>query len=208
MPRDGSAEGPPDRSSSGRLQRGVYAKDVILDDHPPARRQRRRRLRLRIRRRHVRPHVDGRADDGLQHVDRGGRARRLRQSGSDDLRLHPRPAVRAAGRRLRSRVRAGGASMASDADASLRRRGRDRRGVDPADGDVGHQPGPVGRDRRADSCRAPTRKRSRSWDFRRGSADEGHADRRRVRRLVHERPALGSAGGGARRCAGITSRRT
>ena len=38
---------------NGQLARGVYAKDVILDDHPPARRERRRRLRLRIRRRHA-----------------------------------------------------------------------------------------------------------------------------------------------------------
>ena len=62
----------------------------------------------------------------------GGRARRLRQSGRDDLRLPARPAVRAAGRG----VRRGGrvvASMASDAGAIVRRRGGDRRGGDPAD---------------------------------------------------------------------------
>ena len=35
----------------GKLAPGVYAKDVILDDHPPARREGRRRLRLRVRRR-------------------------------------------------------------------------------------------------------------------------------------------------------------
>ena len=36
---------------TGRLPHGVYAKDVILDDHPAARREGRRRLRLRVRRR-------------------------------------------------------------------------------------------------------------------------------------------------------------
>ena len=35
----------------GTLAPGVYAKDVILDDHQPARREGRRRLRLRVRRR-------------------------------------------------------------------------------------------------------------------------------------------------------------
>ena len=158
---------------SGRLQRGVYAKDVILDDHPPARRERRRRLRLRIRRRHVRPHVDGRADDGLQHVDRGGRARRLRQPRSDDVRLPARPAVRAAGRSVRPRVRVV-ASMASDPDARYDDEVDDRRGVDRADGDLGHQPGPVGR--RSTSGFRPTRRRRgarRSWTSGAGSRSKG-----------------------------------
>ena len=35
----------------GALGQGVYAKDVILAHHPPARREGRRRLRLRVRRR-------------------------------------------------------------------------------------------------------------------------------------------------------------
>ena len=37
---------------NGQLAPGVYAKDVILRDHPAARRAGRRRLRLRVRRRH------------------------------------------------------------------------------------------------------------------------------------------------------------
>ena len=106
-------------AARGRLREGRDPRD-----HPPARREGRRRLRLRVRRRHDRAHVDGRADDDLQHVDRGGRARRLRQSRPDDVRLPARPAVRAAGRRLRARRARGGASMASDADARVRRRGR------------------------------------------------------------------------------------
>ena len=89
----------------GRLSRGVYAKDVILEHHQAPRRQRRRRLRLRIRRRHDRADDDGRADDDLQHVHRRGRARRVREPRPGDVRLHARPEVRAAGRRLRVRVR-------------------------------------------------------------------------------------------------------
>ena len=88
---------------SGTLAPGVYAKDIILEI---------------IRRLGVnggvgyayeyagdtidRP-VDGRADDDLQHVDRGRRARRLRQPRSDDVRLPARTAVCAAGRGVRQR---------------------------------------------------------------------------------------------------------
>ena len=61
--------------AEGRLRQGRHP-----DDHPAARRARRHRLRVRVRRRRHRAHVDGRADDHLQHVDRGRRARRLRQS--------------------------------------------------------------------------------------------------------------------------------
>ena len=64
----------------GRLPRGVYAKDVILEII--------RRLGIKAgaghaceyRRRHDRSHVDGRAHDHLQHVDRRRRPRRLRES--------------------------------------------------------------------------------------------------------------------------------
>ena len=102
---------------TGQLPPGVYAKDVILDDHPAARRQRRQRLRVRIRRRRHRAHVDGRADDDLQHVDRGRRARRLRQSRRDDVRVSWR-----GGRSRRSgdafeRAKAWWRSIASDRDA-------------------------------------------------------------------------------------------
>ena len=62
-------------------------------------------------------HVDGRADDDLQHVDRGRRARRLREPRRDDVRVPARPAVRAAGRR----VRRGGRVVAVD---GVRRRTR------------------------------------------------------------------------------------
>ncbi len=48
---------------------------------------------------HPRP-VDRGPDDGLQHGDRGGRARRTGRARREDLRLSPRPAAGAAGRRL------------------------------------------------------------------------------------------------------------
>ena len=81
---------------NGALPAGVYAKGRDPDDHPAAGGQRRRRLRLRICRRRHRAHVDGRANDDLQHVHRGRRARRLREPGiappsstSKDVRSRP-----------------------------------------------------------------------------------------------------------------------
>ncbi len=85
VPRPRAAEGAP-HPRHRPLPAGVYAKDVILTIIQRLGVQRRRRLRLRVRRRHDRAHVDGRADDDLQHVDRGRRARRLRQPRRDDLR--------------------------------------------------------------------------------------------------------------------------
>ena len=80
-----AAEGAPHRgqrpAGAGRVREG---RDP--HDHRPARREGRHRLRLRVRRRRDRSHVDGRADDDLQHVDRGRRARRLRESRRDDVR--------------------------------------------------------------------------------------------------------------------------
>ena len=88
-------------------------------------------------------------------------------------------------------------SMASDADARYDDEVTIRRGVDSADRHVGDQPGTVGRDRRADSRRRG-RRGARVHGLPARAAAEGHADRRRVRRLVHERPALGSPGGRTR----------
>ena len=93
---------------TGRLAPGVYAKDVILTIIG--------RLGVKGGNGYAyeyagaghRSHVDGRAHDDLQHVDRGRRARRLRQSGRDDVRVPRRAAVRAVGRRIRARPRRGG----------------------------------------------------------------------------------------------------
>ncbi len=74
----------------GALARGVTAKDMILYLIGQITHRRRHRLLHRIHRR-VRPRaVDGRADDGLQHVDRSRGAGRHDRPGRDDLRLPPR----------------------------------------------------------------------------------------------------------------------
>ena len=118
VPGARSAEGAAHRGQRHGCSRGVYAKDVILDDHPPARRPRRRRLRLRVRRRHARRDDDRRAHDDLQHVDRGRRARRLREPGRHDVRLPARAGrSRRSGRRVRARRRV----VASDGVGRRRR---------------------------------------------------------------------------------------
>ena len=66
---------------AGRLAPGRLREGRDPHDHPDARRQGRRRLRVRVRRRGRLGDVDGRADDALQHVDRGRRARGLREPG-------------------------------------------------------------------------------------------------------------------------------
>ena len=88
-------------------------------DHRPDLHQRRHRLLHRVHRRgHPRPE-HGRADDGLQHVDRGRRPGRPDRPGRDDLRLSARPAVRPAG--FRRRRRAIGRSLPSDPGADYDR---------------------------------------------------------------------------------------
>ena len=90
---------------NGRLAPGVYAKDVILTII--------RRLGVQggvgfayeYGGTHARRDDDRRADDDLQHVDRGRRARRLRQPRRDDVRVPARPPVRAGRRGVRSRGR-------------------------------------------------------------------------------------------------------
>ena len=89
-------------------------------DHRQDRHRRRHRLRHRIRRHGDPRPVDGRPHDGLQHVDRGGRARRPDRAGRDHLRLPQGPAVRAQGRRTGSRPSPTGARCRRDAGAHLR----------------------------------------------------------------------------------------
>ena len=88
------------------------------------------------------------------------------------------PAVRAGGRRVRPRVRAGGAALASDPGAPWDDVVRLDGGGDRADRDLGHQSRPVGARRRA-ACPNPathrpriapvSAKRSSSWASRRVS---------------------------------------
>ena len=78
---------------NGKLRPGRLREGRHPPHHPHARRERRHGLRLRIRRRGLRPLHDGRAHDRLQHVHRGRRARGLRESRRDDLRLSQGPAL-------------------------------------------------------------------------------------------------------------------
>ena len=136
VPGDGSAEGAPhqrDRApDAGRVRQGRDPRN-----HQAPRRERRRGFRLRVCRRHHRAHVDGRAHDDLQHVDRGRCARRLRQSGPGHHRLPARQEIRAAGRGLRHRIGLVAEPRVRCTSAALRRRGANRRGGDPADASPG-----------------------------------------------------------------------
>ena len=113
--------------------------------------------------------VDGSADDGLQHVDRGGRPGGHDRARPDDVRLPARPAPCAEGRGLGGRRRL-------LAHAGLRRRrgvrpgGRPRRGADRAVRDVGHQPR-AGRP--ADRCGSRPAVLCRCERARRGRAGAG-----------------------------------
>ena len=93
----------------GTLQPGVTAKDLILaviarlgigggTGHV-----------IEYRGSAIRALVDGRAHDRLQHVDRGGRARRHDRARRDDVRVPGGPPARAAGRGLGSRASPTGA---------------------------------------------------------------------------------------------------
>ena len=116
--------------------------------------------------------LDGRADDDLQHVDRGGRARGDDRARRHDVRLPRGTAGRAEGRRLGARARPL-ARAAHRRRRGLRPRGRDRRRRARAAGHVGHEPGHgrAGRRHRArprrrsttpTSARPPSA-RSRTW---------------------------------------------
>ena len=101
----------------GRLAPGVYAKDIILTIIGRLGMNGGQRVRLRVRGRRDCTAVDGRADDDLQHVHRGRRAHRLRQS-----RTRRRSSSCAAGRfapqgEAFDRARAWWRTLASDPDA-------------------------------------------------------------------------------------------
>ena len=146
----------------------------------PARRRRRRRPRDRVRGARDRGPLDGGAAYDLQHVDRGGRARRLDRAGRRHVRVSRGPAGRAEGRRLGR----GGGALARACERrrrGVRPRARDRRLRAPAAGDLGDEPG---------HGRAARRRRSRSGGHRR----RRRACSRRARARVHGARAR------ARRC--------
>ena len=206
VPGDGRRSRCAASASTASCRPGVYAKDVILAII--------RRLGVKGGIGYAyeyagdsdRAHVDGRAHDDLQHVDRGRRARRLRQPGRDDVRVPARAAVRARRARPSSAAARGGRRMASDPDAPY----DDEVAIDAAEiaptVTWGINPGQsVGVDERLPrpaTLPAPSagdREALEFMGFAAGPADRGHADRRRVHRLVHERAAVRSARGGAHR---------
>ena len=127
-------------------------------------------------------HVDGRADDALQHVDRGRGARRLREPRRDDLRLPEGPPVRPERRRRGTARSRGGRRSPPTPDARVRRP-RDAGRLGPrADGDVGDQPGAGARRSRGASRRPRTTspearvrspRRSTTWGFKGGEPIAG-----------------------------------
>ncbi len=94
--------------------------------------------------------------------------------------------------------------LASDADARYDDRVTHRRRRARTHGDLGDQPRPVGADQRtvarsARGRRPGSRRRRRGvavHELRRGRADQGHAHRRGVHRVLHEQPPVGPARGG------------
>ena len=76
VPGDEEDEEHARHASKGRSPAGVTRERRGARDHRPHRHRRRHRLRDRVRRQHDPRAVDGRPHDGLQHGDRGGRARR------------------------------------------------------------------------------------------------------------------------------------
>ena len=103
--------------------------------------------------------LDGGADDGLQHVDRMGCARRDDRARRDDLRVPRGARARAAGRGVGARAR-GLALARLRPGCHLRRARRDRRERARAAGDVGHEPR-HGRARRRRRCPILPRSRTR-----------------------------------------------
>ena len=188
----------------GQLPYGVTAKDLILAIIAKIGTGGGAGLHRRVPRRGRAQPVHGGPADRLQHVDRGGRAGRTGGAGRDHLRLPAGQAARAAGRRV-----GGGAGVLALAAHRRRRdlRPRGHAGRHPAHAvrDLGDQPGagrpahvvgagPGGHGR-------PGRARRRRAGAAVHGSDPGHrAHRHRgghgLRRLVHQRPDRGPAGGG------------
>ena len=183
---------------NGQLRPGVYAKDVILTI---------------IRRLGVQGGVGfayeygGRPldrDDHRRADDRSATCRSKAARASATSTRTTRRSRTCKGRRFAPQgdgVRPRGRLVAADRvrpGRAVRRPRHARRGGDRADGHLGHQPGAVGRHQRADRRRR-RRRSARVHGVRARAADRGHEDRRRVHRLVHQRPPVGSRGGGAAR---------
>ena len=175
----------------GKLRPGRHREGRRARDHRPPRHRRRHRARDRVPRLGDPRAHDGRADDRLQHVDRGGRARRHDRPRRDDVRVPQGAAARAAGRGL-GRGGRGLEGAAVGRGRGVRSRGEVRRGHARADDHLRHQPGDGDPDRRK-GARAGQRDRREGARLHgaRGEAAAARAqDRRRVHRQLHELAAV------------------
>ena len=189
---------------TGKLAAGRLREGRDPAHHPRARRERRRRLRLRVRaaRCSTRFSMEERMTR-LQHVDRGRRALRLRESGRDDVRVPERAAsIAPKGAAWERAVALLESRSRRDAGRALRRRRRARRrptssrpspgASTPARASRVDETLPRSGEAAATDERASIEEALRAtWSCEPGAADRGHEDRRRVHRLVHERPPLG-----------------
>ena len=166
------------------------------DHHRPSGVRRRHGSCDRIRRRGHPVARHGRPDDGLQHVDRGGRPGRHDRARPGDRRLAAGPsacALRGGFRTRRRRL----ADPQERSRCGVRQRDRNRRKRDPAHGDLGHNPRCRLSHRRAGS-RTARRQRgpgSGLYGLCRGRADHRSRRRCRLRRFLHQRTPARSARG-------------
>ena len=206
---DADADPAPRQEHAGRGRRassavGVTAKDMILGHHrprsaPPAAPATSSNMPASA----IRDAVDGRPHDGLQHVDRGGRARRPDRARRDHLRLSQGPALwRPRARRWEQAVAFWktlpsdpGAHYDSEVVARRRRRSRRRSPGAPARRMSLPITGacPIPATSRTRSAATAWSARSNIWASKPGTPLTEIAVASRLHRLLHQRPHRGSA---------------
>ncbi|CAA9339493.1 MAG: 3-isopropylmalate dehydratase large subunit, partial [uncultured Friedmanniella sp.] len=203
-PDAAAAAGPADGGHGGRRAApGGLGEGRHPGRHRPDRHQWRAGTRHRVPGQRDRGAVDGGADDDLQHVHRGRRARRADRPRPDDVRVPAGPPARPAGRRL-GRSRGALVHAAHRPRRRLRPRGAHRRRLAEPLRHLGHQPRPGPADQRRRARPGADRRRGRPPGGRVGAGLHG-ADRRytaaRDRRghgvpgVVHQQPDRGPADG-------------
>ena len=185
---------------NGKLRPGVYAKDVILHIIRLLGVQRRRRLRLRVRRHDAstRMSMDERMTVCNMSIEGGARVGYVNPDETTFAYLKGRP-YRAAGRGVGPRRRRGGSRSpptptrsyddvvtidADDIEPTV------TWGINPAQS--------VGDHARRFRARTPIEEALAYMGFAGGAADRRHEDRRRLHRLVHQRPPVRLRGSGAK----------